>query len=111
MAIPDLIFIWKQKKTKMWLEVKGVTLETEGVAMFPDAPSLRALKHVEELITAWENGYEAGILLWYRWKDPVFHSQQAGSARLAQALERAEAAGVGLCLWLPCDQGQYANQL
>lgn len=49
-------FYLETKENKMWLEVKGVTLETEGVAMFPDAPSLRALKHVEELITARENG-------------------------------------------------------
>ena len=55
-------FYVESEAGKMWLEVKGVTLETQRTALFPDAPSLRALKHVEELIQAKENGYEAGIL-------------------------------------------------
>lgn len=37
------------KSEKMYLEVKGVTLEKNGLAMFPDAPTLRGLKHVKEL--------------------------------------------------------------
>ena len=44
------------------LEVKGVTLEENGVARFPDAPTQRGVKHVEELIRAHEAGFEAGIL-------------------------------------------------
>ena len=44
---------------KIFIEVKGVTLENEGVAAFPDAPSERAVKHVEELIEAKQQGYEA----------------------------------------------------
>lgn len=47
---------------KMFLEVKGVTLEEDGVARFPDAPTERGVKHMEELITCKESGYEAGIL-------------------------------------------------
>ena len=46
----------------MFLEVKGVTLEEEGVARFPDAPTERGVKHVEELIRCREEGYRAGIL-------------------------------------------------
>lgn len=45
-----------------FLEVKGVTLEKEGVALFPDAPTERGVKHVEELIRAKKEGYEAAIL-------------------------------------------------
>ncbi|MDE7246254.1 MAG: DNA/RNA nuclease SfsA, partial [Lachnospiraceae bacterium] len=37
---------------KAFIEVKGVTLERDGAAAFPDAPSERAVKHVEELIEA-----------------------------------------------------------
>ena len=47
---------------RILLEVKGVTLEEDGVAAFPDAPSERAVKHVKELIQAKRNGYEAYIL-------------------------------------------------
>lgn len=37
---------------KIFMEVKGVTLEENNCVMFPDAPSERALKHVEELTEA-----------------------------------------------------------
>lgn len=47
---------------KIFMEVKGVTLEEEGEARFPDAPSERAVKHVEELIRARQEGYGAYVL-------------------------------------------------
>lgn len=46
----------------MYLEVKGVTLEEDGTAYFPDAPTERGMKHLEELIACRKEGYEAGIL-------------------------------------------------
>lgn len=46
---------------KIFIEVKGVTLEEEGMARFPDAPSERAVRHVEELKAAVEDGYEAYV--------------------------------------------------
>jgi len=45
-----------------YLEVKGVTLEHEGRASFPDAPTERGARHVEELMEAKEEGYGAGVL-------------------------------------------------
>ena len=45
-----------------FIEVKGVTLEEDGVALFPDAPTLRGLKHVYELAEAVKAGYGAGII-------------------------------------------------
>lgn len=42
-------------------EVNGVTLEENGAARFPDAPTLRGVKHLEELALARQSGYEAGI--------------------------------------------------
>ena len=47
---------------KIFAEVKGVTLEEEGIAMFPDAPTERGVKHIKELIKSVKNGYEAYIL-------------------------------------------------
>ena len=44
---------------KILIEVKGVTLEEDGIVRFPDAPSERAVKHVGELMEAVEKGYEA----------------------------------------------------
>lgn len=46
---------------KAFIEVKGVTLENDGVVRFPDAPSERAVKHVEELVQAAKEGYEAYV--------------------------------------------------
>lgn len=47
---------------KGFIEVKGCTLENDGVASFPDAPTERGVKHINELVTAKEKGYFAGIL-------------------------------------------------
>ena len=47
---------------KIFIEVKGVTLEEDGVVRFPDAPSDRAVKHVGELITAKRQGYRVFVL-------------------------------------------------
>lgn len=44
------------------VEVKCVTYEEKGVAMFPDAPNQRGQKHVDELIRATEEGYRATIV-------------------------------------------------
>lgn len=47
---------------KAFVEIKGVTLEKDGVAMFPDAPTERGVKHIRELCRCVEEGYEAYIL-------------------------------------------------
>lgn len=47
---------------KAFMEVKGVTLEEDGVCRFPDAPTERGVKHIRELMECMEEGYEAYIL-------------------------------------------------
>lgn len=47
---------------KAFIEVKGVTLEVNGVARFPDAPTERGIKHIQELCECINQGYEAYIL-------------------------------------------------
>jgi len=54
-------FFIETKDKKILAEVKGVTLEDNGVAMFPDAPTLRGVKHVNELKCAVEEGYDAYV--------------------------------------------------
>ena len=44
---------------RIFLEVKGVTLENDGTAMFPDAPTERGVKHINELIKCIDDGFEA----------------------------------------------------
>ncbi len=46
---------------KHYIEVKGVTLENDGVLSFPDAPTERGIKHINELVSAKQNGFEAHI--------------------------------------------------
>lgn len=51
-----------QKNQICFVEVKGVTLERDGWSYFPDAPTERGRKHIDELIHAVKNGYR-GVLL------------------------------------------------
>ena len=46
---------------KAFMEVKGVTLEEDGIARFPDAPTERGVKHIRELIRCLDAGYEAYV--------------------------------------------------
>jgi len=47
---------------KAFVEVKGVTLEEDGIALFPDAPTERGIKHMKELVKAVDEGYDAYIV-------------------------------------------------
>lgn len=53
----------KKNGRKIWVEVKGCTLAVDGVALFPDAPTLRGTRHVRHLIEAKEKGEEAAIVI------------------------------------------------
>lgn len=80
---------------KCYIEVKGVTLEEEGVALFPDAPTLRGLKHIEELITCKRDGYDACILFVVQMKGVhLFRPNVRTQPEFGEALRRAEQAGV-----------------
>lgn len=50
------------KEDSCYIEVKGVTLEVDGTAMFPDAPTERGARHVRELADAHKEGYRAVIV-------------------------------------------------
>ncbi len=55
-------FYIEDENIKAFLEVKGVTLENEGVASFPDAPTERGIKHLKELCKCKEQGFDAYVL-------------------------------------------------
>jgi len=55
-------FYVEDGERKAFVEVKGVTLEENGIAMFPDAPTERGVKHIKELEAAKANGFEAYVL-------------------------------------------------
>ena len=86
---------------KIFMEVKGVTLEEEGIVRFPDAPSDRAVKHVEELIQAKRDGYRVFVLFVIQMKGVRFFMPNYDTHReFAEALCRAAGAGVEI---LACD--------
>lgn len=99
-------FYGETKRSKFFMEVKGVTLEEDGVMRFPDAPSDRAVKHLEELMEAKRQGYDAYVMFVIQMKGakyfaPHWHMHPA----FAQALEKAARAGVNVlaydCLVTP----------
>lgn len=55
-------FYIEDGERKAFMEVKGVTLEIDGVCRFPDAPTERGVKHIRELMKCLKEGYEAYIL-------------------------------------------------
>ena len=80
---------------KCFVEVKGVTLEENGIAYFPDAPTERGIKHVGELISAVKDGYEAYLLFVIQMKGVrAFRPNERTHPAFAEALRNAADAGV-----------------
>ena len=80
---------------RAFVEVKGVTLEENNIVRFPDAPTVRGIKHVEELIHCMEEGYEAYLLLVIQMKGvKKFMPNWDTQPEFGQALIKAEKAGV-----------------
>ena len=80
---------------RWFIEVKGVTLNVEGTAMFPDAPTERGKKHVEELVICQKDGYRAGVLFVIQMKGVSrFTPFEERQPEFAEALRLAKKAGV-----------------
>lgn len=88
---------------KGFVEVKGVTLEEGGHARFPDAPTLRGVKHLQELARCREQGYEAAVCFVLQMGGMVdFAPNDATHPAFGDALRRAAGAGVRV-LAVECD--------
>ena len=90
-------YVESESGERAFIEVKGVTLENDNIAAFPDAPSARAVKHVEELAQACAQGYEAYLIFVVQMKgirhvEPNWQTQPA----FGEALKKARRAGVHL---------------
>jgi sugar fermentation stimulation protein A len=80
---------------RAFLEVKGVTLERDGVVLFPDAPTERGVKHIDELVSCLDEGYEAYILFVVQMKEvEVFRPNDEMHKAFGDALRRAASRGV-----------------
>lgn len=88
-------FYLESEKQKIFIEVKGVTLENDGEVRFPDAPSERAVKHVEELVQAKKDGYEVYVLFVIQMKGvSYFMPNEKTDPKFAKALWEARKQGV-----------------
>lgn len=93
----DLAFdlVSDAEKRPAFMEVKGVTLEEDDVAKFPDAPTERGVKHIMELAEAAKAGYEAYILFVIQMKGiREFTPNRKTHPQFGDALCLAEKAGV-----------------
>lgn len=85
-----------------FLEVKGVTLETDGVCAFPDAPTERGAKHLRELTELAKEGFGAYVLFVIQMADVAcLHPNDATDPAFGKALREAAQAGVKI-LALDC---------
>ena len=88
-------FYIEDNNRKAFLEVKGVTLENDGVASFPDAPTERGVKHINELVDAIKDGYDAYILFVIQMKGVhLFMPNDITHKAFGDALRRAKDEGV-----------------
>lgn len=87
------------------IEVKGVTLEKDGIVMFPDAPTQRGVKHVMELADAADRGYIAGIIFIVQMRNAeLFTPNRDTHPEFADALRNAAERGVFISAYT-CDVG------
>ena len=88
-------FYFETPEEKGFLEVKGVTLEEDGVVRFPDAPTERGVKHVEELMRCLEEGYKAYILFVIQMKNVRYFTPNVRThPAFSEVLQRAAEKGV-----------------
>ncbi|MDD5944465.1 MAG: DNA/RNA nuclease SfsA [Clostridia bacterium] len=88
---------YEKEGIKGFVEVKGVTLDVNGTARFPDAPTERGAKHVRELIKAHNEGYECSVLFVIQMKNiTAFEPNYDTDPDFAKALYEAQRAGVNI---------------
>lgn len=88
-------FFARRGEEKLLIEVKGCTLEEGGLARFPDAPTLRGLKHVRELTRLSGQGWKCFVLVVIQMKEiRLFAPNWATHPEFGLALAEAKQAGV-----------------
>lgn len=88
-------FYLETEEEKMFIEVKGVTLEEEGVVRFPDAPTERGIKHLQELCACVEVGYKAAVIFVVQMEGMKhFEPNDKTHPQFGEALRQARRAGV-----------------
>ena len=95
-------FYMEQGGEKYLMEVKGCTLEIDGIGYFPDAPTERGIKHLKELTTAVERGFHCSVAFVIPMEGVTeVRANVATHKAFGDALEEAKQAGVEV-IFLPC---------
>lgn len=90
-------FYIEDGERKIFVEVKGVTLEHDGICSFPDAPTERGLKHLRGLKRAVDEGYECYAAFVIQMKPMMYFTPNyATHEEFGQVLEEVNKAGVGI---------------
>lgn len=90
-------FYIEKGERKIFAEVKGVTLEENGVVMFPDAPTARGVKHLRELQSCIKDGFEAYIIFVVQMKGvSYFTPNRKTHAEFADELTKCKNEGVNI---------------
>ncbi len=85
---------------RIFVEVKGVTLEDRGICRFPDAPTERGLKHLRGLEKCVEEGYEAYVAFVVQMKGMIrFEPNRCTDPAFSEELEKANGRGVGILVY------------
>ena len=88
-------FYMEKGEEKYLMEVKGCTLEIDGIGYFPDAPTERGVKHLRELAGAVREGYHCAIAFVIQMKGVTeVRPNVSMHKEFAEAFEEAKAAGV-----------------
>lgn len=88
-------FYFEVDEKRCFAEVKGVTLEQDGVVSFPDAPTERGIKHLQGLMRAVKEGYEAYVVFIIQMKNVLYFTPNAVThPAFAETLAEAASAGV-----------------
>ena len=105
----------EEGERKIFIEVKGVTLENDGVVKFPDAPTERGIKHLNELCHAVKDGYEAYVFFVIQMKGvKYFTPNRKTHAAFAEALRNAKEQGVNILAYdckVTKDSIELANEV
>ena len=93
-------FYVEDGERKAFIEVKGVTLENDRVVSFPDAPTERGVKHINELIACSEQGFEAYIIFVVQMKGVLkFEPNAEHHKEFADTLNYARKKGVKVLVY------------
>ncbi|MZK51612.1 DNA/RNA nuclease SfsA [Clostridium beijerinckii] len=90
-------FYVETKNQKIFIEVKGVTLENNGIVKFPDAPTERGVRHLRELVDCVKEGYDAYVIFVIQMKDVVhFEPNVETHKEFGDTLKYAKENGVNI---------------